>query len=51
MAEPMGLQGDIPAALICIEATAEQVHPPMRRAIRIRDPLLTIMDPENWTTT
>jgi hypothetical protein len=41
MADPVGFQGDIPAALLFIEATAEQIHLPMQLALRMIALLLT----------
>jgi hypothetical protein len=38
---PVGLQRNVPAALLFIKATASQVHVPMQRAVRMIRFLLT----------
>jgi len=41
MANPVGLERDIPATLLFIQATAEQVHLPMELALGVIGLLLT----------
>jgi hypothetical protein len=41
VADPRGLQGDIPAALLLIEATEEQVHPMVEQRIGVLTGLQT----------